>query len=321
MLKYIFIMRLLRFIPLLALLTILSVRVNAQGCSDAGFCSMGAMKPDQPYNKKIEFKLRSMEVSYYRASTTTTAKIMVANAEMNFSLNRKTSFQVKVPYLMASGNLGKTSGLSDLSFCLTRNVFTSDKYDINVTLGGKIPTNKSDIEDAGKPFPMYYQTSLGTYDAIAGASLITRNWLFAAGIQYPFLHQNENKFTDNKDWPDYPSPDYILSHGPAYKLERGTDVMLRAERNFRFARINFSVGLLPIYRINKDKIVDNVTDERVEVDKTTGLALSGIVTAGYSFNVRSGLKLLLGRRLVHREVNPDGLTRESVTSLSYFYRF
>ena len=38
----------------------------SQGCSDAGFCTMGAMKPDQPYNKKIQLKLRSMEVSFYR---------------------------------------------------------------------------------------------------------------------------------------------------------------------------------------------------------------------------------------------------------------
>src|SRR6187402_2382589 len=94
---------------------IVSHQTFSQGCSDAGFCTMGAMKPDQPYNKKIELKLRSMEVSFYRGTTTTTPIIYVATADLNFSLNSKSSFQVKVPYTMVrSGNLGETEGISDL---------------------------------------------------------------------------------------------------------------------------------------------------------------------------------------------------------------
>lgn len=310
-----------RAILLLLIVLQLPSLVKSQGCSDAGFCSMGAMKPDQPFNKKIEFKLRSMEVSLYRGTTTTTAKIVVATADLNFSINRKTSFQFKVPYLSASGNLGHTSGLSDLSLCVTRNVFSSEKFDVNVTVGGKIPTNKSDRENEdGRPYPMYYQTSLGTYDLITGVSLISRNWLVATGIQHPF-NRNENKFFNENDWPDYPSPAYVHKHGPAYELQRGTDVMLRVERNFRFSRVNFSIGLLPIYRINRDEITNPNTGARVKLEGTTGMALSGIFTAGYSFNVQSGIKLLLGRRILHREVNPDGLTREFVSSLSYYYRF
>ncbi|HEY8934158.1 MAG TPA: hypothetical protein VIM65_03025, partial [Cyclobacteriaceae bacterium] len=50
----------------LLILVIALLKAQSQGCSDAGFCTMGAMKPDQPFNKKIEFKLRSMEVSFYR---------------------------------------------------------------------------------------------------------------------------------------------------------------------------------------------------------------------------------------------------------------
>jgi len=59
----------------------------------------------------------------------------------------------------------------------------------------------------------------------------------------------------------------------------------------------------------------------VKLDNTTGVALSGIVTAGYSFSTRTAIKILYGQRILHREVNPDGLTREMVTSISYLYRF
>ena len=83
----------------------------AQGCSDAGFCTMGAMKPDQPFNKKMSLKLRSMEISFYRGTTSLTPIIYVATADMNFSLNSKTFFQVKLPYQAVQGRLGSTSSL------------------------------------------------------------------------------------------------------------------------------------------------------------------------------------------------------------------
>jgi hypothetical protein len=308
---------------LLILLLFLSIIEGySQGCSDAGFCTMGAMKPDQPFNKKVEIKLRSMELSFYRGTTTTTPVIYVSTADFNFSINSKSSFQIKVPYMMVrSGNLGKTQGLSDLSLCYTRSLYKSDLFDINFSLGGKIPTNKSDkISDKfpGEPLPMYYQTSLGTYDFITGISLISRKWLFATGIQIPVKHINNNQF-DWTDFPDYPSPEYIQTYSQSNLLRRGTDVMLRVERNFRFSRFNFSAGLLPIYRITNDRITLNNVE--VKPDGAKGLAMSGIMTFGYNFNVKSGVKLLLGHKITQRDKNPDGLTREMVSSITYNYRF
>jgi hypothetical protein len=285
---------------------------------------MGAMKPDQPYNKKVEIKLRSMELSFYRGTTTTTPVIYVATTDFNFSINSKSSFQIKVPYMMVrSGNLGETEGISDLSLCYTRSLLNTDRFDVNFSVGGKIPTNRSDKTSnlfPGEPLPMYYQTSLGTYDFITGLSLINRKWLFATGIQIPFIHNNENTF-DWGDFPDYPNPDYIREYSTSNLLKRGIDVMLRVERNFRFSRFNFSAGLLPIYRITNDRITDPKTGKEIKPDGAQGLALSGIITAGYNFNVRNGIKVLVGHKIVQRETNPDGLTRELVSSITYNYRF
>lgn len=295
-----------------------------QGCSDAGFCSMGAMKPDQPFNKKIEFKLRSMELSFYRGKTNLTPVVYVSTLDMNFSLNSKNSVQLKLPFQYTTGNFGGAYSVSDISLCYTRNIISKESYDVNVSLGAKFPTNNSNLtefrEGKERPLPMYYQTSLGTYDAIAGVSLISRDWLIATGVQYPF-NQNGNQFIWS-DWdpPVYPDPSYVREYDLATNLKRGMDVMLRVERNFRFSRVNFSIGLLPIYRVTKDQIED-ASGTLMKLDGTTGLALSGIVTAGYSFNVRSGIKILYGKKIMDRDVNPDGLTRQVVTSVSYFYRF
>jgi hypothetical protein len=309
---------------LILTLVILAQQAYSQGCSDAGFCTMGAMKPDQPYNKKLPIKLRSMEVSFYRGTTTISPVIYVANLDMSFNLiDDKTFFQVKVPYQAVNGNFGSTSGLGDFSLCLTRNLYSSEKFDISASVGGKIPSNKSNLrsEENGLMFPMYYQTSLGTYDAIAGISFINKKWLFATGIQHPF-NQNENLFTWGAWIPVYEGgEDYVRQNMIAYKLKRGTDVMLRAERNFRYARFNFTIGVLPIFRVTKDEITDVNTDQRIKLDGTTGMALSGIGTVGYNFNVKSGVRLLLGKKITQRKVNPDGLTRHDVATISYYYRF
>lgn len=298
---------------------VLVVRVAfSQGCSDAGFCTMGAMKPDQPYNKNIPIRLRSMEVSFYRGTTTLTPIVYVATLDASFSVGKKNSFQIKLPFQAVHGRLANTSGIGDISLCFTRTIYASEKFDVSVSLGSKIPTNKSNKTENGFPLPMYYQTSLGTYDAIAGISLVNRKWLLATGIQVP-LNKNHNEFLWGRWAGSDEDPAYIEKYARANQLKRGIDVMLRVERNFRFSRLNFSVGMLPIYRITNDEI--ELPEGRVKPDGAKGLALSAIATVGYSFNVKSGVKLLMGHKIVQRDENPDGLTRHLVSSVTYFYRF
>jgi hypothetical protein len=290
----------------------------SQGCSDAGFCTMGAMKPDQPFNKKIALRLRSVEISFYRGTTHLTPIIYVANTDFNFSLNTRTSFQVKLPFQAVRGQLGKTSGVGDISLCVTRTLFTSERFDVNLSVGGKIATNDASKDVDGLPLPMYYQTSLGTYDFITGLSIISRKWLFATGIQHPF-NKNKNEFLWEA-WKGTSEESYVNRYNQSRHLKRGTDVMLRVERNWRFSRLNFSLGLLPIYRIVNDEITI-LNGTKIKPNGARGLALSGIFTAGYSFNIKSGVKFLAGHKIAQRDTNPDGLTREFVSTLGYYYRF
>ena len=298
---------------------IFSLPSHSQGCSDAGFCTMGAMKPDQPYNKKIALRLHSIEMNFYRATTTLTPIIYVATADLNFSLNSKNSFQVKLPYQAVTGRLANTSSIGDISLCYTRNIYTSDRFDLNFSLGGKIPTNHSDkVSDEGFPLPMYYQTSLGSYDFITGLSLINRKWLFATGIQIP-LTKNGNQFL----WESWANSDvdqtYLHEYNQSKELKRGTDIMFRVERNFRLSRFHVGIGVLPIYRINNDEIAD-AAGNPVKPDGAHGLALSALANGGYSFNTRSGIKVIIGHNIIQRERNPDGLTRHFISTITYYYR-
>lgn len=293
---------------------------DSQGCSDAGFCTMGAMRPDQTFSRRINFKLRTLEITQYRGATTGSPMVYATSVDFNFGISSKTSFQFKLPYQWVKGNLGSTSGLSDISVGLTTKLFENEKITVNGTLGGRIPTNSSNTTDNNeRVLPMYYQTSLGSYDMVLGASLITREWLIATGLQMA-LSKNENTFNYDA-WSGYSDQTYLRSNAIASELKRGADVMMRIERNFRFANFNIAAGMLPIFRLKRDRILNTETQEHISQYKTRGLALTAILSCGYHFNVRNSIKFLVGRKLKQRELNPDGLTRHQVMTFSYVTRF
>ena len=304
-----------------SLLFFFFLSVNGQGCSDAGFCTMGAMRPNQFFKKKINFRLRSIELSQYYANTKFNDNIYSTTIDLNVGLTPKTSFQVKLPYTVVVGKLDKNKGFGDFSFSFTRALIQNEKYQLNATLGAKVPTNNSNQkDDEGHSFTMYFQTSLGTYDAVAGLSFITKKWLIAIGCQQP-LNENGNQFT-KKTWTLTGSPDSTIAkqYPNSTNLKRGNDLMFRIERNFRFSRFNCYLGLLNIYRINKD-IVSNEKGLRAEINNSNGLVINLLTGAGYNFSAKTGIKFLLGIKLKDREFNPDGLSREMVGTLGYEYRF
>ncbi len=207
---------------------------KSQGCSDAGFCTMGAMKPDQAFNKKVKLKLRSIELSYYQGQTTLTPVVTVINLDAGFSITKNLSGQIKLPYYSVKGNFDNTSSIGDISISLTQRLIDTENFDLSATIGAKIPTNDSDIKSSGKKvpgteglvLPMYYQTSLGSYDFVVGASLISSKWLIATGVQMALTANNNTWWAD--EWVGlYPSEGYLRQYDDANKLKRGTDVMLR----------------------------------------------------------------------------------------------
>ncbi|VAW27850.1 hypothetical protein MNBD_BACTEROID06-236, partial [hydrothermal vent metagenome] len=241
----------MKWIKLLALLLMqftFNSNVRGQGCSDAGFCTMGAMKPDQAFNKKVKLKLRSIELSYYQGQTTLTPVVTVINLDAGFSITKNLSGQIKLPYYSVNGNFDKTAGLGDISLSLTQRLIDTETFDLSATIGTKIPTNNSDIKSSGEKvpgtegliLPMYYQTSLGSVDFVAGASLISSKWLIATGVQMALTANNNTWQAD--EWVGiYPSEDYVREYDDANMLKRGTDVMLRVERNFRFSKYSFNL--------------------------------------------------------------------------------
>lgn len=291
----------------------------AQGCSDAGFCTMGAMKPNQRLSKN-NIRLRSIEFTeYYGNKQVLKVHFLSHILDVNVGLNKKTVFQAKFTYNQVLGSLANTNGVGDISLSATRVLFHNEKLQVSATVGGKIPTYPADKNKDGRPLPMYYQTSLGTYDAVGGVSIVSKHLLVATGIQHPF-NAVDNKFTWGA-WGTSPFFNDANQYPVSNKLIRGTDIMFRAEGNISYYRFNFSLGFLLINRINKDLIVSPQTGKRVEVLGSDGNANTLLSGASYHLDAKSTLKLTWGRQLIKRATNPDGLYRDNVVTATYQFRF
>ncbi|MDX2195251.1 MAG: hypothetical protein NW207_02445 [Cytophagales bacterium] len=317
----------------------------AQGCSDAGFCTLGAMKPNQAYSKKINIRVRSIEVSVYYGESRHGLQNVALNGDVNIGISKKFTAQIKLPYQYLKGKLATKDGVGDVSLAVSYNLVGKETYQINLSLGGKIPTGAADAtvadDSAGvkiknRALPMYYQTTLGTYDILGGISLITRGWLFATGFQYD-ITENKNDFLWGR-WNGSSSKSISDNYAKSRQLHRGFDVMWRIEKNLRFSNWNAYLGLLWIHRITKDTFLD-VDNKRREIEGSDGAAVTLLGGLGYRFDVHWGIKLLGGYGLMDRaytqyktpainqattdpvKKNPDGLSRAFVITTGLEYRF
>jgi len=308
-----------RIILFIFILISIQKKAYSQGCSDAGFCTMGAMRPNQNFGVKNTIKLRSVEVLQYAAYTKFKDLIMSSLVDINVGIGKRGSAQLKLPYTYVSGSLGKTQGMGDISYSYTYAILSKNNYRILATLGGKIPTNGADkYSSDNRPLPMYYQTSLGTFDGIAGLSFLTRNWLIATGFQHAF-NANQNEFRWSV-WQGSDMQTQALRYPPSWNLKRGNDVMLRIERNFRSTKWNGYLGLLTIYRINKD-VISNSETTTIQVNGSSGAAVNALSGIGYHFSTKVTLKGMFAYKLTSRVTNPDGLSREWVSTLSLEFKF
>ncbi len=244
--------------------------------------------------------------------------------DANVAFNERNNLQIKLPYVVVDGALANTSGIGDLSLSATRTLKHTEKGQLSATLGTKVPLGASNLRTAeGRTLPMYNQAGLGTVDLIAGLSWVGKDWMFAAGYQHAF-GQSGSQFLW-EDWADHPLEEKALEYTQSRDLVRGVDVMLRAERNFRFTNWNFNLGLLPIWRLTEDEITvpneEGTGEITRQIEGSTGLAMTLLVGGGYQFNVRSGIKIMNGIRLTQRDKNPDGLSRKFVSNIGYVYKF
>jgi hypothetical protein len=290
-------------IGLFYLAIVISYSGLSQGCSDAGFCTVGIMKPDvnetEAQNVKHQVKTGvSFGVAQYGVS------VFTPYLEYNRRFGDKTQASVKLLAGLHSGELATTFGMSDVLVQVNHRIWNQ----ITALLGVKIPFNHSTLTKKGKALPMAYQTSLGTFDFIVGATYHLQAFSISWGYQQP-VFQNKNSFLA-ADFPtNSPEAEYLSTN--AYT--RKADILLRISYNIplRDTKFNLITSVLPIYHLGNDRY-QNKAGESVAIVGSKGLTLNLNVFLKYHINERSQIELIVGVPVVSRKVRPDGLSQFAV---------
>lgn len=282
---------------------------RAQGCSDAGICSIGSS-----FNENDAKKNNSIEFATILGKGDADVNYVSGYIGYNRIFNEKWSANAKVTSSYANGSFGGRGSLGDAFLTANYAPVVTGSYKWSFTSGLKIPFNQSNLKINDHPLPMDYQSSLGTFDFLGSVNLNYKNWDFNYAVQLPVININANSY-----FSEYSGiADFVTTN----LFERKPDVLLRGTYtiNTTNRKFSFKPNLLFIYHLGQDTYED-IYGQRKSIAGSEGLTVNGNLIAGYHFASGSSIEASIATPFVVREVRPDGLTRAWTAGVSYKVRF
>ena len=283
--------------------------LNAQGCSDAGICSVG-----HAFNYTQKELKNSVEVATIFGAGEADLTYISPYVAYSRNFNERISVSTRVTFSSANGYLGTKTGVGD-AFLIGNYTFTAKKNtQWSALVGWKIPFNNSDLKINGNALPLDYQSSLGTFDLFLGTNLNYKKWDFNAVVQIPVFNSNTNSY-------------FVASSGTndfstTNLFERKSDALFRTTYTIKTAnnKFSFKPNVLFIYHLGEDSF-ENELGKRETIVGSDGLTVNGNLITTYSFNNQNSVELSVASPFVVRDIRPDGLTRSFVFGLQYKYSF
>jgi hypothetical protein len=294
-------------ITIMALIGIpfISIPAYCQGCSDAGFCTLGSLKHN------ADSAARKHKITILSAIGVGDEGVVVVTPALQYDLHVTAQWVVqgKVTANYASGNLGTATGAGDVFLTAVHSSILHTRWKKSWLIGGKFPLHPGNLTHMGRPLPMQYQSSLGTIDFIAGITISDKRWQFSAAWQQPLSGINRNNFLpvywDTPEASAYPSTNDFNRRG---------DVLARGSRTFfPGKKVTINAGLLAIYHLAEDTYIDaSIRNTPIPLEGSHGLTLNITTAVLFTLNDNVKIGLTAGAPVVVRDVRPDGLTRSFV---------
>lgn len=281
----------------------------AQGCSDAGICSIGNgfISEEKEVKNNIEiaaiFGTGDADITYISPYIAYTRKF-----------NDKFSLSTKVTFSSATGDFGTRAAFGD-AYLIGNYTFKEVKNKQWSALAGwKFPFTSSNLKINNFSLPLDYQSSLGTFDLFLGTNLKYKKWDFNAAIQIPVFNNNKNSYFDEfSASDDFPTTNLF---------DRKSDALFRTTYTIKptNSKFMFKPNVLFIYHLGEDTF-ENQFSQRETIEGSDGLTINGNLITSYQLNNRNSIELSLAAPFLIREIRPDGLTRGFVAGVNYRISF
>ncbi len=281
----------------------------AQGCSDAGICSVGS-----GFNSDEKELKNNVEIAAIFGTGDADLTYISPYIAYTRKFNEKFSLSSKVTFSSANGDLGTSTSFGD-AFLIGNYTFKEIKNkQWSVLAGWKFPFTNSNRKVNGNALPLDYQSSLGTVDLFLGTNLKYKKWDFNAVIQIPVFNNNKNSYFDELSVSDdFPTTNLF---------ERKSDALFRTTYTVKPAnsKFTFKPNVLFIYHLGEDTF-ENQLNQRETIEGSDGLTINGNLLTAYQLNKRNSIELSLATPFLVREIRPDGLTRGFVAGVNYRISF
>jgi hypothetical protein len=264
------------------------------GLQSSGILDLGALGDDQPT------KMLFLETAALGPDKTI---CLTTEYRLDWKVWNGINIWFALPYNYNYGNLAFTQGLGDLRAMISLNLVEKEEFTMKLSVGGVLPSGKSNLEKDGKPLPMVYQPSQGNAGFIAGVAAFYRLWSISAGYQN-HLSSNKNDFTQ-ASWND---PELVYDYPDSPGLWCGDDISLRLQKSFLTLKAHYYVSAVSLYRLNKDRIQQD--GDLMTVDGTDGFSLNLCAGAEIKLGKHGLFRVSAAMPVFRRETYPDGLNRD-----------
>lgn len=281
--------------------------VRAQGCSDAGFCTIDSLKLQGNQRKDSDYR-NTFKFGFLHGTSDNDIMIYGGYLEYTRNLHEKLNLNAKLNFLAQDGEQASSAGPSDVY--ISTSILPSDS--IVLTAGVKLPLDDGNRMKNNLSLPMDFQPSLGTVDLIFGFGYGIQNFDLTVALQQP-VTQNDNGFLPG----DYPPDSGFDDFHPTNGYQRKGDILIRASYAVALGRKwTLTPSLLPIFHLAEDEYT-NEEGIMIPIEGSSGLTLNANVFMEYSIDGRNTIEFGFGAPITTRETRPDGLTRHYVVSVEY----
>lgn len=308
---------------LLSFLGLGTTTLFSQGCSDAGFCTIGSHFNGASNDTTLE---SSSNKHFFRVTPSiglgeeSTLHFITA-LEVKYQVNSRFAVQAKLPFQANFNDLANSYGLGNLILLGSTGLVQNENHKVYLNTGFSISLGNANQMSDSRPLPMALQSSLGTIDIVATLNYRYKGLSLTTGIQQPIIDYNNNSFiplayVDNQDQFELANK-FPISNG----FQRKGDFMLRTDYTFVIKnKVFITPGLLFLYHLDNDEF-RNPLNTDVEILNSNGITLNIAAGITYKASKRSSIGINVGSPIITREVRPDGLTRALVISPFYQFNF
>lgn len=289
--------------------TFLQQSVLAQGCSDAGFCTIGNFNAIHQQAGKQIMQKNEIDILFIYGTHGKNEKFYQPQLNYRVIKNSGAFYELRLPFNIAKNTSTgiSNSGVGDATITYNSHI---KKIDYSVGLRVSFTSaDKSDKNNMGS-LPMYLQSGLGSTDILVVANYDPVKFIsVSTGMQLPLFQYNKNIAT--------------LTNGAGVVTGTGyrrmPDALLKLTGHYTTGKFKFSSGILSIFHLANDYY--NTSHGKYILQQSKGTTINFNVELGYAVSKKITVDLLFAEPIVTRKNIPDGLARSRILASKLTYSF